>query len=267
MSLIAFEGVRKAFGPKLVYRHLDLSVEAGETLTVIGGSGQGKSVMLKMLIGLLGYDEGRIVFSGETLEGLSDEGWRRVRARIGMVFQGGALFDSLSVHENVAYGLRAQASSDATWRDEDAVAARVSEALGYVGLGAMEDQWPGDLSTGMKKRVGLARALAVRPEVLLYDEPTTGLDPKNVRRITDLIVHLRGALDITSIVVTHEMPLAFEVSDRIAMIHGGSIVFEGTPEALVAERDPEVRNFVRGHAPEDERELALLRESHAGGLG
>ena len=265
MSLIAFEGVQKAFGAKVVYRQLDLRVEAGETLTVIGGSGQGKSVMLKMLIGLLGYDAGRIIFSGQTLEGLSDEAWRQVRARIGMVFQGGALFDSLSVRENVAYGLRAQASREATWRDEEAIAERVAEALGYVGLGSMEDQWPADLSTGMRKRVGLARALAVRPEVLLYDEPTTGLDPKNVRRITDLIVHLCGALDITSIVVTHEMPLAFEVSDRIAMIHGGSIVFEGTPEVMVAERDPVVRNFVRGHAPADEQELALLRESHAGG--
>ncbi|MEM1415037.1 MAG: ATP-binding cassette domain-containing protein [Myxococcota bacterium] len=256
MSLIAFVGVRKAFGEKVVYRSLDLRVEAGETLTVIGGSGQGKSVMLKMLVGLLGYDAGSITFDGESLAGLGDEGWRRVRARIGMVFQGGALFDSIGVRENVAYGLRAQG-----WEDEDAIAERVREALGYVGLHGMEDQWPADLSTGMKKRVGLARALAVRPEVLLYDEPTTGLDPGNVRRITDLIQQLRESFEFTSVVVTHEMPLAFEVSDRVAMIQDGEIIFEGTPQALVASDDPRVRDFVRGHAPADEQELALLRES------
>jgi phospholipid/cholesterol/gamma-HCH transport system ATP-binding protein len=253
MALIEFRDVRKAFGPKVVYRELNLAIERGEALTVIGGSGQGKSVMLKMLVGLLSVDSGEISFDGQVISGLDERGFSKVRRRIGMLFQGAALFDSLTVAENVAFGLR-----EIGERDEKAIRARVTESLGYVGLEGSEDLWPADLSGGMKKRVGLARAVAVRPEVLLYDEPTTGLDPVNIARITDLIQHLQRTLDVTSIVVTHDMPSAFRVSNRIAMIQDGTVIFSGTPKALANADDPRVRDFVEGNAPENEDASVIL---------
>jgi phospholipid/cholesterol/gamma-HCH transport system ATP-binding protein len=172
MALIEFRGVKKTFGPKTVYRGLDLEVNAREVLTIIGGSGQGKSVMLKMLIGLLPIDGGGIFFDGQQISDISEAEYSHVRRRVAMLFQAGALFDSLSTKENVAYGLREQL--DLT---EKEISERVRESLTYVGLPGTEETWPADLSAGMKKRVSLARALAIRPEVLLYDEPTTGLDP------------------------------------------------------------------------------------------
>ncbi|MCU0674784.1 MAG: ABC transporter ATP-binding protein [Myxococcota bacterium] len=253
MALIEFRDVRKAFGPKVVYRGLNLAIERGESLTVIGGSGQGKSVMLKMLVGLLSVDSGEISFDGQVISGLDERGFSKVRRRIGMLFQGAALFDSLTVAENVAFGLR-----EIGERDEKAIRGRVTESLGYVGLEGSEDLWPADLSGGMKKRVGLARAIAVRPEVLLYDEPTTGLDPVNIARITDLIQHLQRTLDVTSIVVTHDMPSAFRVSNRIAMIQDGTVIFSGTPKALANADDPRVRDFVEGNAPENEDASVIL---------
>jgi phospholipid/cholesterol/gamma-HCH transport system ATP-binding protein len=253
MALIEFRDVRKAFGPKVVYRGLNLAIERGESLTVIGGSGQGKSVMLKMLVGLLSVDSGEISFDGQVISGLGEHGFSKVRRRIGMLFQGAALFDSLTVAENVAFGLR-----EIGERDEKAIRARVAESLGYVGLEGSEELWPADLSGGMKKRVGLARAVAVRPEVLLYDEPTTGLDPVNIARITDLIQHLQRTLDVTSIVVTHDMPSAFRVSNRIAMIQDGTVIFSGTPKALANADDPRVRDFVEGNAPENEDASVIL---------
>lgn len=240
-------GVQKSFGPKTVYRHLDLDVHEGESLTIIGGSGQGKSVMLKMLVGLLTADAGTIVFDGTNIEGNTEKQWQGVRREIGMLFQAGALFDSLSVGENVAYGLRQQRVLD-----EAGIQERVSESLERVGLGGAEKLWPADLSGGMKKRVGFARAIAIRPRVLLYDEPTTGLDPDNIARITDLIVHLKRTLNVTSMVVTHDMPSAFAISDRVAMIHEGRVIFTGTPDDLVRSEDPRVRDFVQGNVPEGE---------------
>ncbi|MDH5492494.1 MAG: ATP-binding cassette domain-containing protein, partial [Myxococcales bacterium] len=191
MALIEFRSVRKAFGDHLVYRDLNLELHAGESLTVIGGSGQGKSVMLRMLIGLLRPDGGTIHFDGRLISSLEERDFRPIRRRIGMLFQGGALFDSLSVAENVAYGLREHLSLD-----ERTLRARVEEALEAVGLPGSGDLWPADLSGGMKKRVALARAIAIRPDVLLYDEPTTGLDPINVNRINALILHLKRSLDV-----------------------------------------------------------------------
>lgn len=253
MALIEFRGVKKAFGSKVVYRGLDLTIDRGEALTVIGGSGQGKSVMIKMLVGLLSVDAGTISFDGEVISGLDESGFARVRRRIGLLFQGGALFDSLTVGENVAFGLR-----EGGERDEAAIRERVEESLSNVGLEGSADLWPASLSGGMKKRVGLARAIAVRPEVLLYDEPTTGLDPVNIARITDLILHLQRTLDVTSIVVTHDMPSAFRISDRIAMIHGGGIIFSGTPRQLASADDPRVHDFVHGNVPENEDASAVL---------
>lgn len=253
VSLISFRNVQKAFGPKVVYRDLSLDVVQGESLTIIGGSGQGKSVMLKMLVGLLSTDGGSIQFDGQELAGLQEEEYRKVRQRIGMLFQGAALFDSLSVKENVAYGLREHLDLQ-----EEEITARVDESLGFVGLAGIEDMWPSDLSGGMKKRVGLARAVAVRPEVILYDEPTTGLDPINVTRINRLILGLKARLNVTSVVVTHDMHSAFAISDRIAMIHDGEIIFQGTSAELRAASDQRVRDFIEGNAPDNEDTATLL---------
>lgn len=257
VALVEFRGVKKAFGPKQVYRGLDLDMNEGESLTIIGGSGQGKSVMLKMLIGLLGVDEGTITFDGEVISGGSEANFARVRRSIGMLFQGAALFDSLSVKENVAYGLREQFTS----MGEDEIDERVEESLTYVGLPGTGHMAPSDLSTGMRKRVGLARAIAVRPRVLLYDEPTTGLDPINVSRINQLIVHLKNTLNVTSVVVTHDVSTVFTVSDRIAMVNQGYIIFSGTKADLAHAKDPVVRNFIEGNAPENEDTATLLRSA------
>jgi phospholipid/cholesterol/gamma-HCH transport system ATP-binding protein len=256
MALIEFRGVKKAFGPKVVYRDLNLDVREREVITIIGGSGQGKSVMLKMLIGLLDVDGGEISFDGQRISDITEAEYASVRRRVAMLFQAGALFDSLNTKENVAYGLREQL--DMT---EKEISERVRESLTYVGLPGTEDTWPADMSAGMKKRVSLARALAIRPEVLLYDEPTTGLDPINVTRIADLIEYLNGTLDVTSVVVTHDMDTALAISDRIAMIQDGYAIFTGTPDELLASDDPRVRDFIEGNAPVDEDTETLLKSA------
>ncbi|MDH4283622.1 MAG: ABC transporter ATP-binding protein [Myxococcales bacterium] len=256
MALIEFRGVKKAFGPKVVYRDLNLEVTEGEVLTIIGGSGQGKSVMLKMLIGLLDVDGGSIFFDGSQISGITETEYAAVRRRVAMLFQASALFDSLNTKENVAYGLREQLDMSETQISE-----RVRESLTYVGLPGTEETWPADLSAGMKKRVALARALAIRPQVLLYDEPTTGLDPINVTRIADLIEYLNGTLDVTSVVVTHDMDTALAISDRIAMIQDGFVIFAGTPDELQASEEPRVRDFLEGNAPVDEDTETLLRSA------
>jgi len=256
VALIEFSGVKKAFGPKKVYRDLNLKIEEGELLTIIGGSGQGKSVMLKLLIGLLEVDDGSITFDGQEISTFTEAEYRPVRRRVAMLFQAGALFDSLNAKENVAYGLREQLEIS-----EKEIAERVRESLAHVGLPGIEDAWPNDLSAGMKKRVSLARALAIRPEVLLYDEPTTGLDPINVTRIADLIVDLNERLDVTSVVVTHDMDTALAISDRITMIQDGYVIFSGTPDEVRASDDPRVRDFIEGNAPVDEDTETLLKSA------
>ncbi|MFW6051394.1 MAG: ABC transporter ATP-binding protein [Myxococcota bacterium] len=256
VALIEFRNVRKAFGRKVVYRDLNLDVQEGESLTIVGGSGQGKSVMLKMLIGLLSADAGTIRFRGETISEYDEKRFTEVRRHISMLFQGAALFDSLSVYDNVAYGIREHLHPS-----EQEVQRRVAEALSNVGLENVEQMWPNDLSGGMKKRVGLARAIAFQPDVILYDEPTTGLDPINVTRINRLIIHLKEALKVTTVVVTHDMASAFQISDRVAMIHEGRVVFEGTPEDVRTTNNKQVRDFVEGNAPEEEDTETLLRVS------
>ena len=256
MALIEFRGVKKAFGPKVVYRDLNLEIYEGEVLTIIGGSGQGKSVMLKMLIGLLEIDGGSIYFDDQQISGITEAQYASVRRRVAMLFQASALFDSLNAKENVAYGLREQLDMS-----ETQIAERVRESLTYVGLPGTEETWPADLSAGMKKRIALARALAIRPQVLLYDEPTTGLDPINVTRIADLIEYLNDTLDVTSVVVTHDMDTALAISDRIAMIHEGFVIFSGTPDELKASDNPQVRDFIEGNAPVDEDTETLLRSA------
>lgn len=257
-EVIRFERVKKAFGPKVIYNGLDLSIRRGETVTVLGPSGSGKSVMLKMLIGLLEADEGRILFQGKDVVGMPDEERYAVRRKVAYLFQGAALFDSFSVGENVAYGLREQ-----NWNtmSEDEITRRVNHSLTMVGLPGIENMRPSDLSGGMKKRVGLARTLALQPEVVLYDEPTTGLDPINTARINHLIVNIRKALGLTSIVVTHDMGTAFQVSDRLMILGRGRVLLEGTPDDFRRTQDPYVRDFIDGKAPEVEDVAVLLSSS------
>lgn len=253
--IIRFRGVRKAFGPKVIYDGLDLDVYPGETLTIIGGSGVGKSVMIKMLIGLLRVDSGQIWFRDQEITAMSERQLQKLRQNIAMLFQGAALFDSIDVGENVAYGLREHFRKQMSESD---IQKRVGWALALVGLAGIESMHPSDLSGGMKKRVGLARAIAVRPDVVLYDEPTTGLDPINTTRINHMITGLRRALGVTSVVVTHDMQSAFAISDRIAMVYRGRIIAAGTPEQIQTSKKKYVADFVKGHAPVNEDVETLL---------
>ncbi len=240
MPIYELRGVTKAFGDNHVLRGVDLDIRAGEVLTIIGRSGSGKSVLLKMLIGLLAADDGSIRFEGTEVSGLQEREWTPIRRRVGMLFQEYALFDSMSVFDNVAYGLREQ-----NLLPESEIAQRVAEALKAVSLPGIEPMSPKDLSGGMKKRVALARAIAVRPEMVLYDEPTEGLDPINVTRVDRLLLRLRDTLGITTVIVTHNMRSSFRISDRLALIDEGRIALTGTPAELRAQAsDPALRPFV-----------------------
>jgi phospholipid/cholesterol/gamma-HCH transport system ATP-binding protein len=253
--LIQFCHVRKAFGPKVVFSDLTLDLWRGETITILGASGSGKSVMLKMLIGLLPVDGGEILFKGRDVARMTPPELTELRRRIAYLFQGGALFDSLSVGDNVAYGLREQFWSSMT---EEQIQVRVEESLAMVGLPGIERMRPSDLSGGMKKRVGLARTLALQPEVILYDEPTAGLDPINTARINHLIESIQRRLGLTSVVVTHDMGTAFAVSDRLAMIGRGRVLFVGSKQEFRNTDDEAVRAFIEGRAPETEDVASLL---------
>jgi phospholipid/cholesterol/gamma-HCH transport system ATP-binding protein len=252
---IQFRGVRKAFGQKVVYSGLDLSVERGAALTIVGGSGVGKSVMLKMLIGLLKPDAGSVRFDGAEVTGMNARELSRLRQRIAMLFQAGALFDSMTVGQNVAYGLEEHFREQMT---PENMRERAQWALELVGLPGIQDMDPADLSGGMRKRVALARSIAVQPDVVLYDEPTTGLDPINTARVNHLITGLQRRLNITSIVVTHDMKSAFSISDRIAMVHGGRIIYQGTTDQFRAATDPRISDFIEGRAPVNEDVETLL---------
>ena len=254
-TLIRFQSVCKAFGPKVIYAGLNLEIKKGEVLTICGGSGVGKSVMLKMLIGLIRADRGSILFDGQEVTKMPETELAIVRQRIAMLFQSGALFDSLNVGDNVGYGLDEHFRNKMTPAERNE---RVAWALSLVDLPGIEEMAPSDLSGGMRKRVGLARAIAVRPEVLLYDEPTTGLDPINTARVNHLIVGLQERLNITSIVVTHDMKSAFTVSDRIAMVHSARVIACGTVDEFRSSSDPRVSDFIEGRAPVKESVETLL---------
>ena len=256
--VIRFSKVCKRFGPKVVYDGLDLEVRRGETLTIMGGSGVGKSVLLKLLIGLLRADSGSIVFDGQELTKLHDRKYYEIRRRIGMLFQSAALFDSLTVGENVAYGLREHFHYS---MDAHEIHQRVATSLELVGLPGVEDMMPSDLSGGMRKRVGLARTIALQPEVILYDEPTTGLDPINTARINNLINGISDALQCTSLVVTHDMGTAFSVSDSLAFVYKGRILLHGPPDVFRESDDPRIENFIKGIAPHAEDVATLLATS------
>ena len=238
---VEFRGVWKAFGRLQVLAGLDLQIRPRETLTIIGGSGTGKTVILKLMVGLLKPEAGRILVEDEDIVPLAEEQLTRVRRRIGFLFQGGALFDSLSAGENVGYPLR-----EHTRLDDAQIGARVREVLGLVGLDGVEDKAPATLSGGMRKRVALARAIALATDLILYDEPTTGLDPQNAEKINELIRDLQGKLGVTSVVVTHDMGSAFKVSDRIAMLLDGRVAALGTPAELQQSAQEFVQDFIAG---------------------
>jgi len=238
--VIEFKGVRKAFGEHVVLGDLTLTVKDRETLVVIGYSGTGKSVLLKHVVGLLQPDAGGVIVDGQSVPDLDREALSALRAQIGYVFQFAALFDSMTVAENVALGLRRRALAD------DEIAERVSEALALVDLTGNDDKLPAELSGGMRKRVGIARAIALRPRYILYDEPTTGLDPVTSAVIDQLMVRTREHLGVTGIVVTHDMRSAYTVGDRIAMLYEGRIRQVGSVGEIQATQDPLVRQFIEG---------------------
>ncbi|UCF78477.1 MAG: ABC transporter ATP-binding protein [Candidatus Eiseniibacteriota bacterium] len=241
--MIVIEKLEKSFNGRPVLTGLDLTIKDGESLVVIGRSGCGKSVLLKHVIGLMRPDSGHVYINGDDLTAMGEKELNQLRTRFGMVFQGAALFDSLSVGENVALPLREHKDLS-----EDEIKARVREKLKLVELEGVEDARPSSLSGGMKKRVGLARAIAMDPEFVLYDEPTTGLDPIMADAINSLIRNLQQRLSITSVAVTHDMTSAYRIGDRIAMLHGGKIIYHGTPEQVRNCEDPVVCQFITGSA-------------------
>lgn len=242
-AFILLLDVHKAFEGVPVLRGVTLEVHAGETLCVIGESGCGKTVLLKHIIGLLHPEQGHVMFDGNDLAGISSKKMVKLRTCFGMVFQGGALFDSLTVGENVAFPLR-----EHTRWDEAAIHARVIEKLSLLGMAGAEDRKPAELSGGMQKRVALARAIALEPDVVLYDEPTTGLDPIMADVINELIIRTHDHLKTTSIVVTHDMVSARKVADRVVMLHEGKVIIEGTPAEIQNSDNPVVRQFIEGRA-------------------
>jgi phospholipid/cholesterol/gamma-HCH transport system ATP-binding protein len=238
-SLIRCDGLRKSFRDKAVLRGVTLDVRQGETLVLLGGSGSGKSVLLKHLNGLLRADAGTVEVDGTRLDTLDEDGLVPVRRRVSMLFQQGALFDSLTVGDNVAFPIR-----EHRMLDEAHVPARVAEALAMVGLEKTEALMPSELSGGMRKRAALARALVLEPKAVLYDEPTTGLDPVVGAKINHLIRDLQQRLGLTSVVVTHDLASAFYVADRIAFLYEGRIRFTGTPDEARASADEPLREFL-----------------------
>lgn len=241
--MIEVEGLTKSFGKKQVLRGANLRVEKGESMVVIGGSGSGKSVLIKHIIGLLKPDGGKVRVEGKDITGLDEKGLYEVRRKFGMLFQGAALFDSMNVWENVSFVLLREKHMNRS--DARHLA---TEKLKMVGLAGVEDLMPSELSGGMKKRVGLARAIAYEPEILLYDEPTTGLDPIMADAINDLIIEMKRRLSVTSITITHDMNSAYKIADRISMLYLGEIIETGTPEQIKNTENPIVRQFINGSA-------------------
>lgn len=240
-AVISLRQLNITFGTHTVLDNIDLDVYKGETLAVLGPSGTGKSTVLRSMIGLLEPNGGQIFIQGEDVSGLDEDGWNRLRMKMGMVFQYSALFDFLTVGENVAFGLRQH-----TNKSDEEIQGIVTQMLDLVGLPGTQDLYPAELSGGMKKRVGLARAIAVNPEIVLYDEPTAGLDPIMSRNISRLIKKTQEQLHVTSVLVTHDMQSAFYAADRVAMLYEGHIVAIGTAEEMKNSTNPIVKAFIEG---------------------
>src|SRR3989442_1419066 len=240
-AFVRFENVHKAFGAKKVLEGITFDILRGETMVVLGGSGSGKAVLIRHIIGLHRPDRGRVIVDGEDIAGYDEEELIPVRKKVAMLFQGGALFDSMNVRENIAYGLR-----EHTDLPEEAIRERVRAKLALVDLEGVEELMPAELSGGMKKRVALARSISMDPQCILYDEPTTGLDPVTARTINELIRSLQARLRVTSVVVTHDIDSAFFVGDRLGYLYEGRMDFVGTVEEARASRDPRLRHFLSG---------------------
>jgi phospholipid/cholesterol/gamma-HCH transport system ATP-binding protein len=238
-SIIEIKGLYKSYNGLQVLQGVDLDIKRGETITILGGSGTGKSVLLKLIAGLEKPDQGAIRIDTRDISPLKEGELVPIRRKLGMLFQGAALFDSLSAGENVAYPIREHFRIP-----EEEVQRIVREKLGMVGLEGIEEKMPAELSGGMKKRVGLARAIAIDPEIILYDEPTTGLDPANTQRINQLIVELQRILKVTSIVVTHDLDSAYQVTDRLALLYRGRIAMKGTKEEFKTSPIQAVQDFI-----------------------
>jgi phospholipid/cholesterol/gamma-HCH transport system ATP-binding protein len=241
--MIEIINLHKSFGKKHVLGGVNLKVEKGESMVVIGGSGSGKSVLIKHIIGVLKPDDGAVLIDAIDIAKLEENELYEIRKKFGMLFQGAALFDSLSVWENVSFALIRQNKMS----EKEAKAIAI-EKLSMVGLVGVEDLMPSELSGGMKKRVGLARAIAHKPEILLYDEPTTGLDPIMADAINELIVEMKQHLSVTSVAITHDMNSAYKIADRIAMLYEGRIIEVGNPDDIKNTKNPIVRQFITGSA-------------------
>jgi len=246
--MIEARQLKKSFGPQRVLDGVDLRVEKGESVVIIGRSGGGKSILLKHLIGLLRPDEGDVIIDGESIAGMNERQLLKVRRKFGMLFQGAALFDSLTVAENVAFVFQREGKLT-----EPEISKKVDQALDMVDLGGTQDKKPAELSGGMRKRVGLARAIVYEPEIVLFDEPTTGLDPIVADSIDQLIVRVREQLEVTTVAVTHDMRSARRIGQRILMLYHGRIHFTGTPDEVFRSKDPLVYRFVNGISDPQER--------------
>ncbi len=239
--MISLRNIHKTLNGQKVLQGINLEISEGETLVIIGRSGCGKSVTLRHILGLMMPDQGEVLFEGQNLMGLSEIELIPIRQKMGMLFQNGALFDSMSVGENIAFPLREEGKMT-----EDEIQSAITEALEMVNLGGQQSKMPAELSGGMKKRVSLARATVRKPKLLLYDEPTSGLDPVVSDSINKLILNLDKTLNMTNVVVTHDMRSACEIGDRIVLLHHGKVHFLGTPEEIKSSQDPIVFHFVNG---------------------
>jgi phospholipid/cholesterol/gamma-HCH transport system ATP-binding protein len=243
MMMIRIIDLHKAFGRNRVLQGVNLEVERGETLVIIGQSGSGKSILIKHLIGLIMPDKGEIYVDGVEITRLSEDERNKIRRKFAMLFQGAALFDSLTVLQNVSFGLERYTDHPRRQMEEMA-----RKALHRVGLRGIENLMPYELSGGMRKRVGLARAIAYRPEIILYDEPSTGIDPIRADAINDLIIQMKKDLEMTSIVITHDIVSTYKVADRIAMLYQGKIIATGSPEEIRDSDNPIIQQFITGAA-------------------
>jgi phospholipid/cholesterol/gamma-HCH transport system ATP-binding protein len=241
--MIDIETITKAFDGVPVLKGISLRIERGEFVALIGRSGYGKSVLLRHLAGLLRPDSGRVVVDGQAINALRGRALEALRSRFGFVFQGGALFDSLSVFDNVAFPLR-----EKTKRTEEEIAKQVGDALARVGLTGAEEKLPGQISGGMVKRTALARSLVMEPEFMFFDEPTTGLDPLTAQGVLDLIHECHRNLGFTGVIVSHQIPRIFDIVDKVAVLHDGLIRYFGTPDGLETSDDEAVRQLVTGRA-------------------
>lgn len=242
MEAVSVRNVAKSFGPRTILRGVSFSVAHGEILCVIGKSGTGKSVILKHIAGLLRPDEGSIHINGEDLTASEDRERMRIASKTGVLFQGAALFDSMSVFDNVAFTLRRRGLA------EDAVTLRVQELLAMVGLPGIGDRMPSEISGGTQKRVSLARSLAMEPSIMLYDEPTTGVDPITGGSVDALIARMNAEQALTSVVITHDMNSVERIAHRVVMLHEGGVIFDGSPEALMRSDDAFIQQFVQGRS-------------------